>query len=298
MRSAARDASRPAKVRGSIRSRTGRRLPRLRSEVDQAVLAPVYETIARVKAALDAGHRAARLLRRAVDGRDLHDRRARHARPGAGAAVRLSRSGGFRTADRCAGRSLGRLSGAAVRGRRRCRADVRYLGRRAAAGRVRSAGASSRRGGSSKACARRCRARKIIGFPRGAGTIARRLSAKPCRSNAVGARLDDRSGGRARPAFQQRVAGAGQSRSAGAARRRRGARSCRRRCPRGVRRPAASSSISATASCRRRRSRMSSRCSSGCGASWLLKTCLGHGSRRAAVGCAPHHEGCNMSTSS
>ena len=33
------------------------------------------------------GNDADRLLRRAMDGRDLHDRRARHARPGAGAAV-------------------------------------------------------------------------------------------------------------------------------------------------------------------------------------------------------------------
>ena len=55
-----------------------------------AVLAPVYETIRQVKAELAAGRRAARLLRGAVDGRELHDRRSRHAGSGAGAAVRLS----------------------------------------------------------------------------------------------------------------------------------------------------------------------------------------------------------------
>ena len=54
------------------------------------VLAPVYETIRRVKAALAAGGDAARLLRRALDGRDLHDRRPWHAGSGASAAVRLS----------------------------------------------------------------------------------------------------------------------------------------------------------------------------------------------------------------
>ena len=43
------------------------------------------------KQQLHADDGTARLLRRAVDGRDLHDRRPRHARPGAGAAVCLSR---------------------------------------------------------------------------------------------------------------------------------------------------------------------------------------------------------------
>ena len=46
------------------RSRTGTRL------------APVFETVAKVRAALPRGDRADRLLRRALDGRELHDRRA------------------------------------------------------------------------------------------------------------------------------------------------------------------------------------------------------------------------------
>ena len=50
-------------------------------------LAPVFETVRLVRAALCAGQGADRLLRRAVDGRDLHDRRARHAGPAAGAAA-------------------------------------------------------------------------------------------------------------------------------------------------------------------------------------------------------------------
>ena len=96
----------------------------------------------------------ARILRRAVDGRDLHGRGRRHAGSGAGAVVRLSRSGGIRAADRYSGRGFGRISGRAIRGRRRCGADFRYLGGRAAAGANSRAGASRRRGGSSTACAR------------------------------------------------------------------------------------------------------------------------------------------------
>ena len=68
-------------------------LRRLAGEVDQNVLAPIYETIRLVKAGARSAHGTAGILRRALDGRDLHDRRARHARPGAGAAVRLSGAG-------------------------------------------------------------------------------------------------------------------------------------------------------------------------------------------------------------
>ena len=56
------------------------------------VFAPVYEAVRRVKAALAAERRAARLLRRAVDGRDLHGGRARHAGSGARPHPRLSRA--------------------------------------------------------------------------------------------------------------------------------------------------------------------------------------------------------------
>ena len=45
------------------------------------------------RAALPAGDDASRLLRRALDRRELHDRRQGHARPGPGAASRLSRPG-------------------------------------------------------------------------------------------------------------------------------------------------------------------------------------------------------------
>ncbi len=69
------------------------------------------------------------VLRRAVDGRDLHDRRMWDAGSGAGAAVRVSVSRRIRAADRCADDGVDRLSGPAIRRRGRCRADFRYLGR-------------------------------------------------------------------------------------------------------------------------------------------------------------------------
>ena len=110
---------------------------------------------------------------------------------------------------------------APVRGRRRCGADLRHLGGRAAAGRVRAlvhrADAADRRP------VRR----------RGAGAQDHRISARRrqqllalCRGRAGRCgrpRLDDRSR-HSRAMHPAAVAGAGQSRSAGAARRRRGAR--------------------------------------------------------------------------
>ena len=65
-------------------------LAKLRDEPDWAKLAPVFETLDRRQKRAARRRRADRLLRRALDGGELHDRRARHARPGAGAALRLS----------------------------------------------------------------------------------------------------------------------------------------------------------------------------------------------------------------
>ena len=58
---------------------------RLTSEIDHAVLAPVYETVAACESGAAAGGGAAWILWRALDGRDLHGCRPRHAGPGAGA---------------------------------------------------------------------------------------------------------------------------------------------------------------------------------------------------------------------
>ena len=143
----------------------------LATQADFGKLEPVYEALRRVRRELDPTDRADRLLRRAVDGGDLHGRRTRHAGPGAGADDGLSPSRGVREDHRRAGREFDPLSARPAQGRRRRAADLRHLGRRAAAARIRSAGRSSRRGASSRACARKVPDAKIIGFPRGAGAL-------------------------------------------------------------------------------------------------------------------------------
>ena len=101
--------------------------------------------------------RADRLLRRAVDGCDLHGRGPRHAGPGAGADDGLPASGGVCEDHRRAGRELDPLSAGATRSRRQRLADFRHLGRRAAAGRIRALV------GRADAAHRRGRARKSAG---------------------------------------------------------------------------------------------------------------------------------------
>ena len=103
------------------------------------VLAPVYETVARLRRELPARDDAARLLRRAMDGRDLHDRGAWDARPGAGALVLVPTPGGVRPAALAACRSFGAVSYSPDRGRRRRGADFRFMGRRPRRGVFRSA---------------------------------------------------------------------------------------------------------------------------------------------------------------
>ena len=204
----------------------------------------------------------ARLLRRAVDGRDLHDRRPRHARSGAGTTVcRRRHPRLFSTSDRLPGRCFGRLSGAAIRSRRRRGADLRYLGGRAAAGGfralVRAADQTSDReaaGETSRRQSHRISPRRRQQYSALCGRDRRRCG-RP--------RLDDRPRLRARanpePACRCRAISI-RWRCAQAA-----PRSTARSTRSSQRFPAGrSSSISATASCPTRRSRMSSRCSSAC----------------------------------
>ena len=72
-------------------------------------LAPVFETVRPPARRAPRGDDTARLLRRALDAGELHDRRALLARAGAPAARRLSRPGLPDGADREAGRDLGSL---------------------------------------------------------------------------------------------------------------------------------------------------------------------------------------------
>ena len=62
----------------------------LAREADMTKLEPVFEALRRVKRDARSKNRTDRLLRRAVDGRDLHGRRTGHARSGAGADDGLS----------------------------------------------------------------------------------------------------------------------------------------------------------------------------------------------------------------
>mgnify|MGYP003693845873 CR=1 FL=1 len=267
---------RRARVRGSIRSPTARALMRLELELDHGVLAPVYETIRRVKASLVAGRCAAGLLRCAVDGRKLHDRRSRHAGPAAGADVCLSAIPKRlpMLIDMLVDASASYLVRQFQAGRR-CGADFRYLGGRAAGGRVcamvhraraadrceraqsgtgcqghrLSARCSARTSALCRRCAGRCRRARLDGRSR---LRARSDPMRACRCRAISIRW------RCSPAAQRSIV-----------------RSITflRRFP-GV----LSSSISATASCRRRRSRMWSRCSHGCAGARSASCC--HGRRR------------------
>ncbi len=232
------------------------KLNALSDTADDKVFAPVYEAVRQGEARAAAERHAARLLRRAVDGRDLHDRGTRHAGSGACAADGLSRAAGLRPHDRHSGQRLVALPGRATARRRGRGADFRHLGGRAAACRVRAlvhrADAADRR-----ERARRNSRREDHRLSARRRRIARELHrrrAGQCREH----RLDRRAGlhPRAHPEQGRR---AGQPRSAGAARGRRGARPRRGRHPARTTPRVRSSSISATASCRKRRSRTSSR---------------------------------------
>ena len=79
-----------------------------------------------------------RVLRRALDGRDLHGGGPGNTRPGAGEAHGLSRAGRVRAPDRHPRFGLRALSRRTTAGRRRGGAALRHLGGRSAAARVRA----------------------------------------------------------------------------------------------------------------------------------------------------------------
>ena len=93
-----------------------------------------------VAAGSAAGDGAHRLLRRAVDGGELHGGGAGLARPARGEAVGISRSRWIWTVDRSAGRGVDRVPVGPGASRRRRAADFRYMGRSVAAGGVRGVG--------------------------------------------------------------------------------------------------------------------------------------------------------------
>ena len=82
----------------------------VRKKADAERLAPIYETVRRVKAELGARNDADRFLRRAVDGCDLYGRRSRHARSSSGEKTGSEFTRCFSTSDRLSDRCIGRLS--------------------------------------------------------------------------------------------------------------------------------------------------------------------------------------------
>ena len=195
---------------------------KLRETPDWTRLAPVFEAVASLSAALAARNRADRLLRRALDGGELHDRRARHAGSGAGAAVRLSPSRiVFGTLiDRLADASADYLARQVEAGAEAVQVFDSWSGVLPTAEFERWCVAPLRR------LVARLHAQKpgvpVIAFPRCAATHLGRFA-------EIEGLVGDRARHGRRPAHRRRDAAgaagaAGQSRPAGADRRRRGAR--------------------------------------------------------------------------
>ena len=158
----------------------------------------------------------------------------------------------FAAPDRPAGRRLSGISVPSIRGGRGGRADLRFLGRRAAAGRIRALVRRADRGAGRQGSGRRRRMRGSSSFRAAPGTQLTKF-AGIAEIDAIS--LDtsvEPSGGRRGAA--RAVRPAGQSRSAGAGRGRNALDARNRAHPRRGSGPARIFSISATASCPRRRS--------------------------------------------
>ena len=135
------------------------------------VLSPIYETVRRVKVALDREDRADRFLRRAVDGGDLYGGGPRNARSGAGARrwLRASRRLFRHLIDTLVEASVDYLS-RSTESRRRCGADFRYLGgRRWPPTDFERWCVAADQKADRRSCAPEVPGAKVIGFPRGAG---------------------------------------------------------------------------------------------------------------------------------
>ena len=199
------------------------------------------------------------LLRRAMDGRELHDRRAWHARSGAGAPLRLPPSGSVRSPDRPAGRRLRGISASSdwPPARKRCRSSI--LGRACCRRPNSIAGAWRRSPRSRPRYAPRRRTRRSSPFPAAPGRNWRNSPALAGSTRSASTRRSRRAAIAACPSGSRCRAISIRWRS----RRRLAPRSGDRPRPRGLHGPRRISSISATASCPRRPSTTSSGSSRG-----------------------------------
>ena len=148
-------------------------------------LEPIYETVARVKAALVARDDLPRLCRQPVDGRHLHGRRPGQPRAGRGAAPGLSRSRQIRRDHRPDRGGHGRLSVRPDRGRGRGGAIVRQLVGQPRPGRVRALGDRADRAASSTASGRAIPTSRSSAFPR-APAASLRAYARETGVDAIG----------------------------------------------------------------------------------------------------------------
>ncbi len=148
----------------------GKALATMRETIDGKVLAPVYETVRRVKAALDGKTALIGFCGAPWTVATYMVAGEGNAGSGAGAAVCLSRSGEFSQADRPAGARVRSIiwSASSRPAPNVCRSSI--PGRACWGPTSSRAGASSRPGKSSTAYARQMPGAKIIGFPRGAGS--------------------------------------------------------------------------------------------------------------------------------
>ena len=231
----------------------------LRQEADQKLLSPIYETVRRVKSELGpkttligfcgAPWTVATYM---VAGQGTPDQAPAKNSGGAGAR-------GFSTCHRLPGRCFGRVSGAAIGSRRRRGADIRYLGRLAAAAGFRALVRAADQTSDRKTAGETSRHQSDRVSPRRRQEYSALCDGDRRRCGQPGKRYRPEVCPRANPKPR---AGAGQCRSVDLARRRRRARPRSRRRARRLFRTGRSSSISATAFCPTRRSRMWSRCSS------------------------------------
>ena len=174
-----------AKVRGSIRSSDSAGLKRLRETADAATARTGLRDRCAGESCTCAGNGVDRILRRAMDGCDLHDRRARHADQAPARLFAYRQPELMQRIDRSAWcRPRPNIwCGSSRPAPMWCRFSI--PGPACCRRRSSTAGASRRWCGLVEAVRARVPGARIIGFPRGAGTaLARYIDA--CRSMRSG----------------------------------------------------------------------------------------------------------------